>query len=262
MFSNILIALSASALTFNTYLILHREPDKQVILLVFLSTFSVYNLQRLIKHYSNKNNYTSRHRWIQKHQTSLLSGVLLSALGALILFFRLYDWYNFMLLFPFAFLASLYAVSLFSNRKALRDIPYLKVFIIALTWAVATVLLPVFAYANSIHSKDIILLISNFFYIIGITIPFDIRDIEVDSGNTHTIPQLVGIKKAVYLSILSLVISAFVFQMQFNETGQQIAYFISVILIFSTRKQQPELYYSGLIDGSIILFPLLNLWLN
>ncbi len=241
---------------------LDEKINKQVLLLVFFSTFAVYNLQRLIKHYSNKNNYTHRHRWIQEHQTALLLGVLFSSISALFLFFRLYDWHKFSLLLPFALLASLYAVSIFSRQKALRDLPYVKVFIIALTWSVATVLLPVFSSSKELDVRTVTLLIANFFYIVGITIPFDIRDIEVDAGNTQTIPQLMGIKKSVYLSVGFLIFSSAIFKIQFNHIGQQIAYLVSIILVLRTRSQQPELYYSGLIDGSIILFPLLNLVLN
>src|SRR3990167_8644243 len=47
-YGNFFIALCASLLTAESYIILQKRPDFSILALVFLSTFSLYNLQRLI----------------------------------------------------------------------------------------------------------------------------------------------------------------------------------------------------------------------
>lgn len=81
----------------------------------------------------------------------------------------------------------------------LRDIPFIKIFLISLTWATGSCCY--FAPALQVgHSFPYHLFLLQFIFIFFITIPFDINDIEIDNAvGVKTIPILLGIKKALIL---------------------------------------------------------------
>lgn len=257
-FSNLWIAFAASGLTLNTYLVIGRPINQLVVLLVFLATFSVYNLQRLIKHYFQKNNYSQRHSWIYKHIKVLTLLVALSSIASLGLFFGLYSILDFIFLLPFSAISVLYAVSIFSKKRALRDFPFIKIFLIAITWAASSVILPIIELSITINIQLISLLLFNLLFIIAIAIPFDIRDLKLDNLNTKTIPQVFGVNNSVNFS-LTLIIGCFMLAVfSFFTLGQIIPLIISFCLLYLSKKEMPELYYSGILDGTILLFPLFN----
>lgn len=260
-FSNLWIALCASGLTINTYLVLNREINLQVILLVFLSTFSVYNLQRIVKHYLQKKNYSPRHSWIFKNNLIISFFVVASSVAAIIIFFKIYSLTHFIYLLPFSLASILYAFTLFSKKRALRDLPFLKIFLIAITWAVSSVFLP-FIELDLIMDRSIIaLFVFNLLYIISISIPFDIRDLKLDHQDTKTIPQVFGVSKAIKISCLILIVCVLII-IYTSQAIFVIPLAVVFVLISMTKKEMPELFYSGILDGTILLFPLISFIFN
>lgn len=148
------------------------------------------------------------------------------------------------------------------NGKNLRDLPGIKIYIIAVVWVLITVLLPYLVNPNLDLKSTGLLFFSEVLFMISITIPFDIRDINLDEASKKTIPQLIGVKKSIYISIALLLISQCLMQYilpSFNLSVVLITLITGVLLYFTTIKRI-ELYFSGLIDGLLILQPLL-LWL-
>lgn len=256
-YSNLWIALCASGFTLNTYLLLGEQVNELVISLVFFSTFSVYNLQRIVKHYYQKNNFSDRHQWIYKNKLIISFFVGITAIIALFLFFKVYTLLNFLLLLPFCLISVLYAFTLLPKNLALRDLPFLKVFIIAITWAASSVFLPSLQLDLLPDYKLLILFLSNFIYIVALTIPFDIRDLALDNEKTKTIPQVFGIKNSLYLSFGLLGICA-ILALFINKPYLIIPIGISFYFIKQTKQEKHELFYSGILDGTILLFPLVS----
>ena len=98
-------------------------------------------------------------------------------------------------------------------------------------------------------------------FIIGITIPFDIRDLSFDPASYKTIPQLFGIKgaKVVASLLVGSTVLGWAYLYTNNNIGliglvsQIIVVAITLVVIRNTKPQRPELYFTGLIDGLIIL---------
>lgn len=97
---------------------------------------------------------------------------------------------------------------------------------------------------------------------IAITIPFDVRDMDNDAQTKKTIPQLFGEVKAKYLSILLLVISQgiLIYVYPFDLYGVLIFTILSILVLRQSKKSNQELYFSGLIDGLLLLQAVL-IWL-
>ena len=74
----------------------------------------------------------------------------------------------------------------------LRNTPYLKIFLIAASWSISTVLLTYFENNLLIDQRFYLEIFARFFFILGITIPFDIRDLKFDNRRLNTIPIVFG----------------------------------------------------------------------
>ncbi|HAT47911.1 MAG TPA: hypothetical protein DCS71_03195, partial [Flavobacteriales bacterium] len=75
----------------------------------------------------------------------------------------------------------------------LRKVSWLKIPLIAVVWATATTHHPE-------HGIDPILWAQRALFIAGLTLPFDIRDIEIDRPHMTTIPMVTSAKRALNLS--------------------------------------------------------------
>ena len=177
---------------------------------VFFSTLFSYNLIRFIR----LENITGWYKeWLQKNQITLKILMLLSVIG-IIFFGTQLNTRAILVLIPFGIATFLYATPL--KQLQFRNISVLKLFLIAFSWAGVTVVFPIIQNDLILTEIDYITFMLRFLFVIAITIPFDIRDIHLDAKNLKTIPQLVGVKKAKQISILSFII--FIIGLLFTST--------------------------------------------
>mgnify|MGYP000285845633 CR=1 FL=1 len=95
-------------------------------------------------------------------------------------------------------------------------------------------------------------------FVFAITIPFDIRDLQLDDLSQRTIPQVIGIEKSITLANVLLFLGAVlgwvcVAYSAAAFTGLLMSYVLTSIILSFVKKETKELYYSGLIDGTIAL---------
>ena len=121
---------------------------------------------------------------------------------------------------------------------SLRDIPLLKIFIIAFYWTYLTIIIPVLVYNISFDSNLILNIIVRFLFVLAITIPFDIRDYSVDDSSKKTIPQLIGLQKATILAVLILLALTATFCFYFHHTMM-----IQIALVHDDIPHHLSLYY-------------------
>jgi len=84
--------------------------------------------------------------------------------------------------------------SLNKKKKNLRNTGGIKIFIVAATWSLLTVLLPIIDFFDKIDVIEMIYFIQIFIYVFVAIIPFDIRDLNLDIKNLNTVPQNIGFK--------------------------------------------------------------------
>jgi hypothetical protein len=214
---------------------------------VFFSTLVSYTLQRLfrlksIAQYNNK-------AWVVENKKTAIFLTIIGIIGTL---FTLPQFLSFSVLI---WLIPSGIVSLLYSLKRLRDIPYLKIFLISISWGVICGVIPFIIEKN----YDIELILFNFTiitcYITAITIPFDIRDLGLDEDTKRTIPQVMGIPRAKTSALIILGISIVLFLFIFNPL-QSIIYGISSLfsgyLIYKSSSLKPDIYFTLYIDGHII----------
>ncbi len=144
----------------------------------------------------------------------------------------------------------------------LRSIPILKIFIIAYVWASISSILPAIILGISIFTyKTILVFLAHFLFIFSITLPFDIRDYNLDSERTLvTMPHFTSIRTTKILALLCLF--AFTIIIHSLIGGIYIILFSAVVLflIINSSPSKKDYYFSFVLDGTIIFYYITILW--
>ena len=180
-FSNIHVAFAAFCLTKITLI----ENEIESNLLPFFVLFSTIVSYNLIRFYNASEHKIWLAVFIKKNKNALL-GLTFLCLGILIYQSFFLNFKAIISLIPFGFLTLFYVIPFpwnKSNSFTLRSVAFLKLFLIAISYAGITVLFPLINYRIEVESNEIITFIQRFLFIVAITIPFDIRDLNFDNIN-------------------------------------------------------------------------------
>lgn len=230
----------------------------------FFSTLSVYNIQRLIKSKTDKK--TPWLNWVHKHKVVVISISFISVILAGYFFIKILNKFTpvvFVLIAVAVLIAYYYVIRI--GNKSIREMPYLKIHSIALTWTIVIILFPL--VNEDALNRDILMYFipAHYIYFIAIAIPFDIRDLKHDLLSQNTIPQIVGIKRAKIISILLLcltIIGVGYFSSLLLKPLFLISFIIAIVLVAFTNENRHEYYFSILLDATIALLGLSYLTLN
>jgi 4-hydroxybenzoate polyprenyltransferase len=96
------------------------------------------------------------------------------------------------------------------ERVSLRNIPGLKLILIALVWALSTTLLPLVNSTTTLSVTTLWMLLAHrILFFMAIAIPFDVRDIYQDSiYSLQTIAVALGKQKSQFVAHLGLALSS------------------------------------------------------
>ena len=208
--------------------------------------------------------YSGRFRIMRAYQSHILGYAALAALVGAFSFFQLEHRVQLILLTP-SLAALAYVLPIFRGRR-LRDFPYLKIFLIAFSWAWLTVVGPLVQWGQALDAQIFWMLLERASFIFAITIPFDIRDLELDQGTkVRTIPGRYGIPRAKRIAYLALVLM--LLAVTYNTyTGHYsmamagvlaLSALLSAVLIYHAHAQRHDYYYTGLLDGVMVVQTLL-----
>jgi 4-hydroxybenzoate polyprenyltransferase len=162
------------------------------------------------------------------------------------------------LLFSSGLISVLYTLPIFGKSMRLRDFSFIKIFLIAFVWAFVTESIPL--YESGISLKWIVILfVERVAFFIAITIPFDIRDLKLDlTNNVKTLPSILGIRRSTYVALF-LLMYCIGSEIYLDTNGIEgciptiLAYILTGILLYRVYKKDNDYYFSGLMDGTIML---------
>ena len=247
--SNVWVAICFAAMLAFFQLVLY-QLNFYVLGIVFFGTLAIYNFSR-IKNYKDFISLNS----VYKPQIFLTILGLTGTLVCLVL--RGFEIKTFLYLFVLGFISFCYSLPF--SGLGLRTIPFLKLFLIAFVWAGSSIGLLLVVHHSLIQYQ--LLFFAVFFFVIGITVPFDIRDKSTDESGLKTIPQVIGILPSKIFSVLGLILSAVLFFLEFREfttavTAWAITAAISILLVLNSNEEKSEHYYSFWMESCSML-PLL-----
>ncbi len=198
-YSNIHVALAAFSLTKITLLAygIHENVSP---FFVFFATVVSYNF--IISFDKNKIDFFSM-SWIKAHKKIWIILNVVSIVFLIVCSFSL-RFSSILVLVPFTITTLLYIVPYQVDKKNLRSMASLKLFLITATWAGITVLFPLIQNEVPIDSHVWMIFFQRSLFILAITIPFDIRDMQDDQEQLKTIPQLFGIFNSKFIAGIAL----------------------------------------------------------
>lgn len=266
-YSSLHIGIAAVALIFQTTHLFDIEVSLYYYLFVFAATVFIYCTHRIIG-FQRMPLWIKAGRFtiIKQYESHIKLYAVLGLIGCIVLFFFLPFKVMVYLVLPSLFSIA-YVLPVFKNKYRLRDFNYVKIFLIAIVWGYITAFIPMLfgSIELDLVSKGLIIA-ERILFVFAITIPFDIRDHEIDKEtNVITIVHTLGIEGAKKLSIVTVFLILLInFTLRSMGSLEEGDYFILfsfyIILIFTiiySTKQKSDYYYSGLLDGTMILSPLM-----
>jgi len=260
LYSNLFIACGAVAMTWQTQLLLGQEfALTPLVGLVFCATLVIYALHRVVG-MSKVKDFLDIERFhvIQTYRTHILFYAAVAVVGGAICFFYLKFSTQLALVIP-ALLSVAYVLPFLGKKreKRLRDVHFIKIFLIAIVWAYVTVFLPALELGEWKNEIVLRMFVERSLFVFCITLPFDIRDLKVDKHNkVNTLPAKLGLTFTLLLAFLLML--GFVVLCYINYP---LPYFFALLFsavstylfIYFSPKFTHDYYFTGLMDGTMIV---------
>lgn len=260
LYSHLHIAICALALTIFSQLAVIHTIDPVFTSFIFAGTLCQYAIHRLIGILKlEENELDGRFAIIHKFKSHISFYAVLAAAAAAYYFYHISLSQKTLSIIPII-LSAAYVLPLLPGSKRLRDLPLVKIFLIATCWSFFTLIIPFYGFVDI----NLLLWLSfeRFIFILAISIPFDLRDEQIDrKKKLVTIVTLLGRNKAILLSYILFSISAFV--LLYSKVTSLItpyyffplviSYIVAILLVANITRDKDDSYYTGWIDGVMTL---------
>ena len=266
-FGNFWVAICAAAMYAASVFTLAEPFEWRWLFIIFASTLAAYNYHRVPE--SSMTYYargSERHVWIRENRSTLILVMLLASTLAGLLILPVLELRTLWWFLPAGIFSLLYVLPVLpigGKWNRLRDLPFVKTFIISAVWAVITVV-PASREALLLErvSPTVLWLIAErFIFLTAISIPFDLRDLAVDAQNkVKTFAGIWGFEKTLFYCRTLLVIFAMIalvgFQLTFISGATCLAMIVSAAstgwLIAQINEQSGEMIYAFWLEGTMI----------
>jgi len=262
--SSIHVALTVCSLYWITVIEFGLSLNKDLLFFTFFATITGYNF---VKYFGlAKFHHRRLANWLKYIQIFSF----FSFLGLCYFTFEL-EKETLIYLIGLGIITFLYAIPLLPKKyfldtsKNLRAISGLKIYIIAFVWSMATVIIPVVNADVAIDNDVIVTLLQRFLFVVVLTFPFEIRDMQFDNLKLGTIPQRIGVKQTKIIGAVLLII--FCLLEFLKDEMSQVQTFSTIVIstlmivfLIASEVKQPKYYSSFLVEGVPIIWLLLILF--
>ena len=266
-YTNTMVALSAFCFYKITETIFQFH-DNYIGYFIFFSTLFCYNYMRYF-HFLKLKSVKYLPVWVCVNKNVIYCISFLSAF--LSLYFMLLLGLSFVkLIMPVLCILVFYTpgVKISGVQYGIRNIPMLKIFIISSVWVYVTLLLPLIHNAESFNIIVVNHVFQRFLFIIAICIPFDMRDMNVDT--IKTIPNTIGIAQSKFFGLFCLLITQCLLIFQLVNSSIDWPLFIALFLTFETTSiiiylsdaKKSLFFYGIVVEGLSIIMCLFVLISN
>ena len=246
--SSVHVALSVYAMTWITLIEYGIEYDENTLYFVFYASITGYNF---VKYFGlAKFHHRSLAGWLKAIQVFSFLAFLAMCYYAIQLEVK-----TIVVLSILGLITFLYAIPILpkkyfvDDKKNLRQISGLKVYIIALVWSFTTVILPLINNNIDLNFDTAIVCLQRFLFVIALMLPFEIRDLNYDSLKLGTIPQTIGVKKTKWYGVILLLVFVLLELFKHDVSNSVlisvvVISIITLVFILFSNKKQPK-YYSA-----------------
>lgn len=259
--SSIHVALAVYALAYITLLYFNLPYNEAVLYFLFYGTITGYNF---VKYFGlAKFHHRSLTKRLKVIQLFSLFCFVLMAYYALQLAAITLACIALLGLITFFYAIPFLPKRIFVDKhQNLRSVGGLKVYVIALVWALATVFLPLLE-AKVIENLNVFsllaLLFERFLLVIALMLPFEIRDLKYDNLKLSTIPQRIGVKNTKAIGAVLAVLIAFLSFLNHSISNDRaivtcVIMVIYIGLLANAKIDQSKYYSSFWVEGIPILW--------
>ena len=253
------------ALCYQTLLLLGCNGNVYLYLLVFFSTLASYNMYWLLSRWKFRK---GKGLTALKIGGSNLIVLILASLGTGISFLfipSIWPW-----LAGSVVLTLLYSLPLWPVKIPfrLKEIGFLKTFLLALAWAYTTVFVPASICEPGDDIRVWMIFLTRFLFMLMLCIMFDSRDAQID--RIHSLKTLATDLNPPAIRILMLITFALymlvglIFRSVFNDVPQTIAFLmvgiVTLLVYLRSIKEKGYFFYYFVVDG-LMLFSALSAYL-
>jgi len=255
--ASIHVAFAVSALVRVTTLTLNIPLDLHLSWFLFFATIVCYNF---VKYGVEAKKYVVVNTRYQRNIQ------FLSIISALCMLYHAYFltlgvWLGITVL---ALVSALYAIPVLPRARNLRSLGGFKIFIVALVWMGATVLLPVLARGHAFSWDVKVMAFQRFIFVLILLIPFEIRDLPFDSPHLKTLPQRYGVVNTKIVGSFMVIVF---FVIGYLKDELHVAYLVAEGLLFlllgvvmyATKRKQVTYFSSFIVESIPILWYILLL---
>lgn len=285
-YGHVWIALAATGLAWTTLRLVYGPQqyasEWPVLTFIFFATLGVYTLHRYLSfRRAGVRPASRRYEIVRNHPhvslavgagSTLLAGIIgLGFIGAI--------WHSLLWALP---LTVFYLTPPLPGWRRLRDLPYVKVIWVAWAWSIMTVEIPVEAMIDPINSADhggLLFLVGpgspqapftyeiicRLLFTLSVALLFDFRDVILDrSQNVKTVANshpraAIGLVLAAMAGGLTIVWTQRGYEQPYT-IALTLAYLSVVAVAFLTNERRSENWYAVVVNGLLLVPPLL-VWL-
>lgn len=254
-----------TAVSFSAAWQLNNSP--RYMLFIALATAALYTFHRVIglNKLSHINN-SHRLDTIRQYKRHIVIYGFIWTILAIWCFIPLWKFDLIQWLLPGMLLGALYVFPVFPGRRRIRDLGWGKIVVIAIAWGWLTAFIPLYNFVGASWLLSTIHGLERAMFIFLITIPFEIRDIDVDqSVGLRNLPTILGRRRtfilSVFLAFCIVTLALFPFIQFYNlayTVTMGIVVLISLVIIRYSYRIRNDYFFSGLTDGVMILALLLQ----
>ncbi len=245
-----------------TQLLLRGQAEPTPLLgFIFFATLFLYAVHRVVGlKRSQPFQQSGRYQVIARFRSHIAFYALIAGLCAGMFFLQLPGRVIWSTIIP-CLLALGYVVPVWKGKR-LRDVHFIKIFLIAIAWSWITVWLPALEMGMDYAFPVYLILLERACFVFAITIPFDIRDLEIDAYNrVKTLPAQLGVRRSQQTAALSLLLmcllAAVNYYLDVYTLGQLVALvtsaFVAVLMIYGADRIKHDYYFTGAVDGLMVL---------
>lgn len=260
------ISIVSTCISFTTSYLFHLQVNYIFFAIIFLSTFSSYNLHWYFTREVNEENAFIEERsiWNQKNKSTIFIGF---ALSSFLLLFILFTNSKYIIYFiPAAIATFLYTAPKLPINflKQLEGKAWAKTAYLSATWLYVTCILPFLIAGFKMNLSTVKFMLINFIYFYLICLLFDYRDRKKEEVNIILIDNKKYFK-SIYWGTTGFLGLLFLYNFQVNQTHLLAGYICGLLLLTLSYKKSTsdptDKWYYFVLDGLMMLPGLINLFI-
>lgn len=160
---------------------------------------------------------------------------------------------------PFCIITIFYVVPFLGGfQKNLRNVSYLKIFIVSGVWSGVTTIIPFLLNKGQLDISIILLFFQRMLLVLVLILPFEIRDMQLDLKHIKTLPQKIGIEQTKKLGFVLLLFSLVIEFLITNSYSHKNIFFLICLglffLVMRAQQNQSKFYSSFWVESIPILW--------